>query len=69
MQELAGQKYRALQAIMYGAMVAGGSDITWDEFDAKFKTTSLGGFAELIQQATLDTMPEDDGKNPEATPT
>ncbi|MEG0902535.1 MAG: hypothetical protein RSG96_10455, partial [Clostridia bacterium] len=36
-------KYAAVMALFYAAMVAGGTDMPWEEFDAKFKLDSIEG--------------------------
>lgn len=60
MQELARQKYRAVMAVFYGAMVAGGTDIGWKAFDERFKLDSIDGIREIIAQGITQSLPEDE---------
>lgn len=41
--QLSAAKLGALMAIFYGALVAGGADMTWTEFSRAFKLTSIPG--------------------------
>ena len=71
--EVAVPKHRAIMAVIYGAMVAAGSAVTWAEFDEHFHLTDVPGVSEAILRGTMASLPtddpEDDGKNPQATPT
>lgn len=46
-------KHAALMALYYGAMVAGGTDMPWADFDDQFTLTSIEGMDAIIQ-AVLD---------------
>ena len=71
--EVAVPKHRAIMAVIYGAMVAAGSAVTWAEFDEHFHLTDVPGVSEAILRGTMASLPTDeadgDGKNPQATPT
>ncbi len=60
MSELQRQKHRAIQACVYGALVAGGADITWDTFDETFTLDAIDQLREVVKQAILDTLPDPD---------
>lgn len=64
--EAAHSKHRALQAIYYGALVAGGTDMGWDEFDALFTLSSIEGVADVIMKALSDSLPPVDDSAPNA---
>lgn len=59
--EMARKKHRAIEAVVYGAMVSGGHDMDWAEFDAKFTLGSLDAVREAIQTALIESLPDDDG--------
>ena len=60
--ELAVPKHRALMAVAYAAILAGGGKVTWEEFAEKFQLTDIVGLRETLQGAVLESLPEDDGK-------
>ena len=71
--EVAVPKHRAIMAVVYGGMVAAGSDVTWEDFDEHFRLTDVPGVSEAILRGTMASLPtddpDDDGKNLKATPT
>ena len=71
--EIAIPKHRALMAAAYAAILAGGGEAEWQEFDEKFTLDDIEGFAEVMQQAILQSLPEpaaeDQPKNAAAAPT
>lgn len=69
--EAAHSKHRALQAIYYGALVAGGTDMDWDTFDDEFTLSSIDGVADVIMKALSDSLPpvDESAPNVESQPT
>lgn len=71
--EMAIPKHRALMAMVYAGIVAGGADVTWEDFEENFKLGDIEGMTEAIRRAVVQSLPDedpdDDGKNAEATPT
>ena len=71
--EVAVPKHRAIMAVVYGGMVAAGSAVTWEDFDENFHLTDVPGVSDAILRGTMASLPtddpDDDGKNPRATPT
>lgn len=71
MNELAVPKHRALMAFMYAAIVSGGGDVAWEDFEKDFRLDDIEGMAAAIRTAVADSLPEgseDDAKNAEAAP-
>lgn len=62
LRDLSNSKYKAVMALYYGALCAGGADVSWDAFDRDFRVTSVEGMTEIIQRAMTQMLPE-----PEAT--
>lgn len=60
MQELQKQKHRAIQACVYGALIAGGAEMDWDKFDEIFTLDAIDQLREVVKQAILDTLPDPD---------
>ena len=58
LQEIAKGKLRAAMALFYGAMIAGGSAMTWPEFDAKFKLDSVEGIREIVMRGVSKSLPK-----------
>lgn len=58
--EASNGRHRAIQAIYYGALIAGGCDMPWDQFDANFTYAAVEGVKEIIMQALSDALPPDD---------
>lgn len=60
-------KYKAVMAVFYGALIAGGAEMDWETFDNLFKLDSIEGIREIIVQGVVDALPRDggnDGENP-----
>lgn len=57
MDEAANKRHSALMAIYYGALVAGGSDMSWEEFDEKFKLAGIGNVAEVLVSGLQESLP------------
>lgn len=55
--QLSAAKLGALMAIFYGALVAGGADMTWTEFSRAFKLTSIPGVRAKLAQGVADALP------------
>lgn len=68
LNELSAPKHRALMAFAYAAIVAGGGEVAWDDFDEGFTLDAFAGLTDMIREAVIESLPEDDGKNPEAAP-
>ena len=59
-------KYKAVMAMLYGAMIAGGTSMSWDEFDAAFKLDSIDGIRDIILKGVADSLPKADEAQDEA---
>lgn len=55
--QLSAAKLGALMAIFYGALVAGGADMTWTEFSRAFKLTSIPGVRQSWRRASRMRCP------------
>lgn len=64
--EAAHSKHRAMQAIYYGALLAGGATMDWDTFDEKFTLSSIDGVADIIMKALSESLPPADESAPNA---
>lgn len=53
-------KYKAIMAVLYGALTAGGTTMSWEDFDANFKLDSIPGIKEIITKGVLDALPKAD---------
>lgn len=51
-------KYKAIMAVFYGALLAGGTDMSWEEFDEAFKLDSIPGVKEAILKGIVDALPK-----------
>lgn len=66
-------KHRALQALCYGAIVAGGAELSWEDYDRLFSLTAIGGIDAIIMDALGKSLPPEDdsapnpGSQPEGT--
>lgn len=58
LRDLTQHKYRALQACVYAAMIAGGAEMTFEDFDAAFSYDSIDGVREQVQNAVLRMLPD-----------
>ncbi len=69
LSELERQKHRAIQACIYGALIAGGGSMDWETFDELFTYDAIDQLRDVVQKAVLDTLPDPDTLgNPSATP-
>lgn len=59
-------KYKAVMAMLYGALIAGGTSMSWDEFDAAFKLDSIDGIRDIILKGVVDSLPKADEAKDEA---
>ena len=59
-------KYKAVMAMLYGALIAGGTSMSWDEFDAAFKLDSIDGIRDIILEVVVDSLPKADEAKDEA---
>lgn len=57
MDEAANHRHSALMAIYYGALVAGGSAMTWEEFDENFKLAGIEGVADVLRAGLKESLP------------
>ncbi len=67
LKALSNFKYKAVMAVFYGALIAGGAEMDWETFDNLFKLDSIEGIQEIIVQGVVDALPRDggdDGENP-----
>lgn len=72
LQDIVKRKYYAVMAFFYGVISAGGSPMTWAEFDAAFRLDSVEGVAEIIEEGLRAAMPgaeAGEGDDPTLTPT
>ena len=67
-QHLAAGRIGAIMAVLYGALVSGGLEISWQTFNEKFKLVDIPGFKDFLMANVLKALPEADGKK-EADPT
>lgn len=67
LKALSNFKYKAVMAVFFGALIAGGAEMDWETFDNLFKLDSIEGIREIIVQGVVDALPRDggdDGENP-----
>jgi len=65
LRSVAKVKIKALMAMFFGALVAGGSEMTWPEFDEGFKFDSIPGVKEAILRGIEASLPKpQEGKEP-----
>lgn len=57
LSELQLQKHRAIQACIYGALIAGGASMSWEDFDETFSYAAIDQLREAALKAILDTLP------------
>lgn len=57
-------KHRAMQALYYGALVAGGTEMSWEQFDADFRLSSIEGVEDLIMAELSKSLPPADETAP-----
>lgn len=58
MEDLKKQKHRALEACIYGAMIAGGAEMDFDRFDELFSYDAIDQLRDVVRQSVLDTLPD-----------
>lgn len=63
LQEASGMRLRAMQAIFYGALRAGGCLMPWAKFDELFTYEAIDGFKEALLAAVGDSLPQTNEKN------
>ena len=51
-------KYSAIMALFYAAIISGGAQLSWEDFDAQFKLDSIEGVREVIARAIQKSLPE-----------
>ena len=65
-------KYRAIMALFYAAIISGGAQLSWEDFDAQFHLDSIEGVREIIARAVQKTLPDvpeqEDTENPYPPP-
>lgn len=55
-------KYAAIMALFYGALIAGGAEMSWEEYDAKFKLDSVDGIRDILMRGMDKALlPETEG--------
>lgn len=59
--EMQRRKHRAIMAIVYGAMAAGGCEMPWNEFDQKFTLASLDAVRESVEAGIIASLPTPEG--------
>lgn len=61
-------KYSAIMALFYAAIISGGAQLSWEDFDAQFHLDSIEGVREIIARAVQKTLPDvpeqEDAENP-----
>lgn len=68
LKSLAQFKYKAVMAVFYGALIAGGADMDWQTFDELFKLDSIDGIRELIVKGVVDALPKEGSGEDTANP-
>lgn len=76
LDELAKPKHRAIMAIVYASLKAGGVDVDWNEFEETFSLADIEGMLDRIRNGIIQSLPDEDPdadpedeKNGETTPT
>lgn len=66
LSDLSKGKYRAVMALFYAALRAGGAEMTWEDFDARFRLDSVPGILDVIARAVTQSLPDapEDDANP-----
>lgn len=64
--ELSRGRYSAIMAMLYAAIVSGGSDMTFQEFDEIFSLDAIDGLKEKVLAGVTASLPqeEENPKNP-----
>ncbi len=63
---LAAGRIGAIMAVLYGALVSGGMQMAWKDFNAKFRLTDIPGFKGQMLANVRKALPEVDEKAEEA---
>ena len=58
LDEMQRHKHRAIMAIVFGALVAGGAEITWEDFDRDFSITAIDAVRDRIAEGIIASLPE-----------
>lgn len=61
LKDMTALKHRALLALVYGALIAGGADMPYEDFEDKFTYDCIDGLRELIKEGVFEGLPEPDG--------
>lgn len=61
-QHLAQGRLGAIMAVYYAAMISGGADMTWEEFDGKFRLDALPGVKEWLLENVMKSLPQTEGE-------
>lgn len=61
-------KYSATMAMYYASLIAGGAEMTWEEFDRDFRIDSIEGVREILQRGVEQSLPTSDPGEPEESP-
>lgn len=60
--ELTNGRLRAIMAMYYAAIRAGGTEMSWDAFQRSFRLTDIPGVQEKLTQLLGDALPEPEKK-------
>ena len=60
-QHLAQGRLGAMMAVYYAALVSGGTDMPWEEYQKKFRLDALPGVKEWLLEHVLKSLPEAEG--------
>lgn len=60
LKSLARGKYSATMAMYYAAMVAGGAEISWEDFDRDFRIDQIEGVREILAKGITQSLPTED---------
>ena len=63
LDELSRRRYRAIMAIVYGALLAGGASLSWDEYDGAFTITSMDAVRQADLDGVVQALPDSEGGN------
>lgn len=63
LKDLLNGKFRAVQAVYFGALHAAHKEISWEEFDEKFSMGDVPAVAEVFAKAVSSALPEPEEKD------
>ena len=64
LKDMAAFKHRALLAVIYGALIAGGAEMDYETFESAFTYDAIDGLRDIIKKGVFDALPEaEPGKN------